>query len=128
MLIILLVTPSFNFPVKRYIIIFMNLGIIWFFWLKNWCERIKFQPIDTVNLTLKEFYQQKYKKENELFAKGLIYCFTASNLMALLGCSKSKLLFFQLLVSLVATSSREPRRFMTISKVKVRLIKLSQPL
>ena len=70
MLIILLVTPSFNFPVKIYIIIFMNLGIIWFFWWKNWCERIKFQPIDTVNLTLEEFYQQKYKKENELFAKG----------------------------------------------------------
>lgn len=127
MLIILLVTPSFNFPVKRYIIIFMNLGIIWFFWLKNWCERIKFQPIDTVNLTLKEFYQQKYKKENELFAKGLIYFFTASNLMALLGCSKSKLPFFQLLVNLVAMSSREPRRFMTISKAKVRPIKLSQP-
>lgn len=127
MLIILLVTPSFNFPVKIYIIIFMNLGIIWFFWWKNWCERIKFQPIDTVNLTLEEFYQQKYKKENELFAKGLIYFFTASNLMTLLGCSKSKLLFFQLLVSLVATSLREPRRFMTISKVKVRPIKLSQP-
>ncbi len=127
MLIILLVTPSFNFPVKIYIIIFMNLGIIWFFWWKNWCERIKFQPIDTVNLTLEEFYQQKYKKENELFAKGLIYFFTASNQMALLGCSKSKLLFFQLLVSLVATSLREPRRFMTISKVKVRPIKLSQP-
>lgn len=127
MLIILLVTPSFNFPVKIYIIIFMNLGIIWFFWWKNWCERIKFQPIDTVNLTLEEFYQQKYKKENELFAKGLIYFFTASNQMALLGCSKSKLLFFQLLVSLVATSLREPRRFMTISKVMVRPIKLSQP-
>ncbi|MER0123641.1 hypothetical protein ABPH35_08125 [Streptococcus sp. ZJ93] len=77
--------PSACVPYKRYVFLGANLLIIWVFWLASWANKSKSQLPETDDILLKDFYKQKYKKENVAFLKGLV-CWSTGVLFVLNFC------------------------------------------